>query len=283
MKLLVHLHIYYHEQLDWYLEKLSYIKACPWDLVVTWSGEHPQSEAKIRAFRPDAHILPVSNAGYDIWPFLHILKTLPLDAYDAVLKLHTKNTDERTNIINGIRLSGTKWRDCLVLPLLESTGQFQKTLQCLEKDPQCGMLCSGYLIRQPSRYLPEDSCALDAEMQRIGLQSKDRRFCAGSMFLARISPYLPLKDLDLSEADFESGASSHAIGTMAHIYERIISIAVSAEGYRLKPAPYRCTAYFFWKCGRTLGLILKQIFEINHSHIDGKKYITLLGVTFPLQ
>ena len=281
MKLLVHLHIYYHDQLDWFLEQLSYIAGCPWDLVVTWSGEHPQSETAVRAFRPDARILPVNNVGYDIWPFLHVLQTTDLTAYDWVMKLHTKNTDARTNKINGIKLSGTQWRDSLVLPLLESPRQFQRVLRQMEKHPRCGMICSGFLIRQPSRYLPEDSVDLEKEMRRIGLESQDRRFCAGAMFLARTAAYFPLQHIALSETDFEAG-TSHTIGTLAHTYERIISIAISAAGYTLVPADYRRLSYACWRIGRCVGALLKNIFALNHSKIDGRKYLTLFGFTFSI-
>ena len=281
MKLLVHLHVYYHDQLDWFLEQLSHIDGCSWDLTVTWSGEHPQSEAAVRVFRPDARILPVENVGYDIWPFLYVLQNTDLTAYDGVMKLHTKNTDERANKINGIKLSGTQWRDCLVLPLLESPQQFRKALHQLESNPRCGMVCSGFLIRQPSRYLPEDSADLEKEMSRIGLKCSDRRFCAGAMFLARSAAFLPLQSIALSESDFKAGGS-HAIGTLAHIYERIISNVVSAGGYALVPADYHRLSYAFWRIGRCIGSLLKNIFALNHSKIDGKKYLTLFGFTFPL-
>ena len=33
-KLLVHLHVYYREQLPWFLEKLAHLEE-PWDLLVT--------------------------------------------------------------------------------------------------------------------------------------------------------------------------------------------------------------------------------------------------------
>ena len=281
MKLLVHLHVYYHDQLDWFLEQLSHIDGCPWDLTVTWSGEHPQSEATVRAFRPNARILPVNNVGYDIWPFLYVLQNTDLTAYDAVLKLHTKNADARTNKINGLKLSGTQWRDCLVLPLLESPKQFRRVLRQMETHPRCGMVCSGFMIRQPSRYLAEDSVELEKEMRRIGLECSDRRFCAGAMFLARAVALLPLQKIALSEADFEAG-SSHSVGTLAHTYERILSIVVSAGGYTLVPADYRRISFAFWRIGRGIGALLKNIFALNHSKIDGKKYLTLFGFTFPL-
>ena len=38
-RLLVHLHVYYPEQLPWFVEKLSHINGCEWDLYVTCSRE----------------------------------------------------------------------------------------------------------------------------------------------------------------------------------------------------------------------------------------------------
>ena len=283
MKLLVHLHVYYHDQLPWFLERLAGIGGCDWDLAVTWSGTHPESEEMLRSFRSDAMMLPVENAGYDIWPFLKVLSTVDLSAYAWVLKLHTKRIDNHVDRINGIRLRGTQWRDLLVNPLLEGPAQFRKVFALLQEKEDAGMVCSGFLIRRCSPFLTEDGRALEDELERIGMKAKERKFCAGAMFLSRMEPFRRLAFLGLTAEDFGASAASHRTGTLAHVYERILGIAVLSCGYRILPAPYRRGAYCLWKAGRCIGEGLKRILALNRSHIDGRKYLTLLGFTFPLK
>ena len=61
--LLVHLHLYYHEQWGYFAKKLKYLNLCKWDLVVTLTRQDPALCAAIRAFKPGAKIIPVSNRG----------------------------------------------------------------------------------------------------------------------------------------------------------------------------------------------------------------------------
>ena len=73
-RLLVHLHVYYHDQVVYFIEKMKNISGCEWDLLVTYSEYDGRTEALIREFRPDAGFLKVENVGYDVWPFISVLK-----------------------------------------------------------------------------------------------------------------------------------------------------------------------------------------------------------------
>ena len=90
-RLLVHLHLYYHNQLEYMLQKLANINNCDWDLFVTVCEKNQNSIDKIKSLKPDAKIIKVDNKGYDIWPFLQVLNFVDLKNYDYILKIHTKN------------------------------------------------------------------------------------------------------------------------------------------------------------------------------------------------
>ena len=90
-RLIVHFHIYYHDQVDYFINKMKNINGCDWDLLVTYSTASSKTEAMIKEFKPDAQFLKVENAGYDVWPFIKVLKVLDFTKYDYILKLHTKN------------------------------------------------------------------------------------------------------------------------------------------------------------------------------------------------
>ena len=65
MKVLVHLHVYYLDQVPYFLEKLSSIGGCQWDLVVTSSSLPPREESLLREFKPDVRFIQAENVGYD--------------------------------------------------------------------------------------------------------------------------------------------------------------------------------------------------------------------------
>ena len=61
MKLLVHEHIYYHDQVDYIIKKLSKISDCDWDLYVTYAEYNESTEKKLKKFKPDTHFIKVKN------------------------------------------------------------------------------------------------------------------------------------------------------------------------------------------------------------------------------
>ena len=81
-RLLVHLHIYYHNQVDYFIGKMKNITDCEWDLLVTFSEYDSQTEALIKEFKPSAAFLKVENVGYDVWPFISVLKKIDFSRYD---------------------------------------------------------------------------------------------------------------------------------------------------------------------------------------------------------
>ena len=77
-KIAVHLHLYYLEQLDDILQRLSYLDGCKYDLFVTMSELNPQAHKKILKFNPQATIWQTPNFGYDIGPFIDFLHKIKL-------------------------------------------------------------------------------------------------------------------------------------------------------------------------------------------------------------
>lgn len=46
-RLFVHFHVYYHEQIDYFINKLSNINLCRWDLYVTVCEDNKETNNKI--------------------------------------------------------------------------------------------------------------------------------------------------------------------------------------------------------------------------------------------
>ena len=226
-RLLVHFHIYYHDQVEFFIEKMRNIVGCEWDLLVTYSEGSEQTESLIKEFKPEAEFLQVENAGYDVWPFIKVLKTIDFDKYDYILKLHTKNVSPTKNRINGLALKNERWRNILVDSMLADSERFTKCLNLLEKNSKCGIVCSYEMSKRRSMGLPEDLSALENEAERIGVTILSGKFVSGTMFLARLDAFKLIKDADLEvDAFAKHKAASHSTGSLAHVYERLMVFAV---------------------------------------------------------
>ena len=49
MKLLVHLHVFYHDQVPWFLERLRSLDGYDWDLIVTFCEADAAMEKAVKA------------------------------------------------------------------------------------------------------------------------------------------------------------------------------------------------------------------------------------------
>lgn len=283
-KVLVHLHIYYRNQTDYFIGKLSNICGCEWDLYVTMTELNSETESKLLSFKPDAHIMKVENRGYDVWPFIRVLKSVDLDKYDYILKLHTKNSNTPANRINGLNLKYYTWRNELVDPLLKNKDIFLKLLENFDRYPEVGLMCSHLLYKHISDGLKEDMSKLDNELKRLGLNVKNKKFCAGTMFIARSAPYKLFQDDRIVNINtFPDLPCSHSTGSMAHVYERILTMIVNADGYTVKPiiidwpkSIYIAVAYFVQP-------VLQKIFSIRRYGENRMKILTLFGFRFKIK
>ena len=144
-KILVCVHIYYHNQVDYIVEKLKNIKKYDYDLYVTYSQENQETKEKFIDFNKNTNFLLTENIGYDIYPFLVLIDKIDLDNYDCLLKLHTKNHD---------KYGSYNWRDDLYENLLDTEYIFRNNFNKLKK---YGMVGSKKWILKMGDKLPEDS------------------------------------------------------------------------------------------------------------------------------
>lgn len=228
MRLLVHFHIFYLEQVPWFLRKLANIHGVDWDLYVTGREE---AMPMLRTIKADAKFLEVENVGYDIWPFISVLRAVDLSRYTHILKIHTKNRAPKFIQLNGIWLPGYRWRNLLVNAVLGSKKRFLKALELSSK----GLVCEDLLVKNLSRTNPTDNEMLREEALRIGLDIKGRQFAAGTMFLSRIEPFDVFVSAPVDASLFRGKSATHLSGSPAHVYERLLSLAVTSAKYEIVP------------------------------------------------
>lgn len=281
-RLLVVFHVFYHDQVDYFIDKLRNINACQWDLVVTCSTCSEETESKLKAFVPDVRIIQVENVGYDIWPFVKALRIVDLTGYSLVLKLHTKNVNVPRWKANGLKMRGAQWRNVLVDSLLRSPEQFRRCLELFCRHNDTGMVCSYELLVGLTQRRREDLFMLKDEAERLGIDVKGGRFCAGTMFVVRTECMKKIIEGPVDEESWPSYSPSHSKGTLAHVYERLLSLSVTDCGYKIRTL----TAYKRHFAGvfihNVFSPLLKALFTVDRYGEDGRKYLTVLGMRFPL-
>lgn len=281
-KLLVILHVYYHDHVTYFIDKMKNINGCEWDLIVTYSEQSQRTKKKFKDFKPDTKFVVVDNTGYDVWPFIQTIKAIDLSGYDYILKLHTKNINNPSIKLNGLRQTGHRWRNLLVDSMLKSPKQFSKCLKRLEKNPKTGMLSCYELFVNLTDRRPEDTYMLEEEATRIGLQIKKGKFCAGTMFMVRPECLKTIINAEFTPDMWVAG-KSHSLGTLAHVYERLLCIAVLDAGYRCNTITTNRKKATKVLIHRRISKVLKSIFTIDRRAQDQKKFMIIFGKRIMLE
>ena len=281
MKILVHLHVFYHDQVPWFLDRLKSLDGFDWDLVVTWGVVDEGTERAVKAFKPDARFLLVENVGYDVWPFLQVISQVDLTPYDILFKLHTKNiTSDKTVRLNGVHMRKEDWRNIMVDALLGSPAQAGKVVSIFSEQPDAGMVCSAKVYSTLGA--PEDGKPLTDELEALGLHTDERRFCVGDMFAIRPCLLAPLTRrawrADMFPAHSETGSG----GTLAHVYERVFSLLAPAQGYRVVTTGLDEAYLRKMRVRKWVKPVLSFIFNLDWEGSPRRKVFTILGFKFTL-
>ena len=281
MKILVHLHVFYHDQVPWFLDRLKSLEGFDWDLVVTCGAPDEGTERAVKAFRSDARFLYVENVGYDVWPFLQMVSQVDLAPYDILFKLHTKNiTSSKTVRVNGVHMRKEAWRNILVDALLGSPAQARQVVSIFSEQPDVGLVCSAKLYS--SLDAPEDGKPLTDELQALGLRTDERRFCIGGMFAIRPCLLAPLARREWRADMFPSHSRSGSGGTLAHIYERVFSLLAPAQGYRVVTTGLDGNYLRRMRVRKWLKPVLSFLFNVDWEGSPRRKVLTILGFKFDL-
>lgn len=239
-KILVHLHLYYHEQLDFMLDKLTNIKNCEWDLYVTTCEYIPEANFKIIEFKEDAKIIQLKNVGYDVYPFIHVLGILNLDDYDYIIKIHTKKPLKYENY--------PCLRSILISSILGSYDVFQNNLNLLEQNKNIGMIGCANLLFDIEDESVENIPVTNTLLKRLAITKREGAFIAGTMFMVRAHLMNKIKELNLQLEEFKYNCQNKTLdsGTLAHAMESVLGVVVLDQGYAIAGVPYlESDAYIF--------------------------------------
>lgn len=230
-------HLYYPER---WPELASCLKACdrPFDLFVTYVNEDPVLE-RVKAEFPGVRFFKASaNRGFDIAPFLQVLGSIDVPAYDFIVKLHTKRdvVEPLPLFINTYDFDGPAWRNHLLRPF-RSHESWQKVWHVFDMDASVKMVADAHVILKP-RDAPWE---VEREVLRLSLGKardefafrlpREPLFVAGTMFAARAEVFKPFIGRYRGD-DFEASARDGTI-QLAYLLERLLGFSACSDGGKI--------------------------------------------------
>jgi len=230
-ELLVHLHLYYQDQTDYFLERLSNITV-PFRLIVTMTDENAEISKRIQSRFPDASILTVENSGYDVYPFFQAMKQVDLSQFKYILKIHTKNSRNSLKV-NHLHFHGYGFRDNLISPLIGSRKNFDRVYRAISSSDKVGIVCPRFFL------LKKEAAGNNSMTQSLCRDydipyNPEAVFCSGTMFLCRTEIIQFLLKNDYKSSDYGKQLKTGNIGSLAHSMETMFGMACSHLGYDVK-------------------------------------------------
>ncbi|MGN0915688.1 MAG: rhamnan synthesis F family protein [Succinivibrio sp.] len=269
-KILVVAHIFYHEMWSLIAEKIENLKGYDFDLIVSTTSNLEELTSRVHEKFADAKVVLTENRGYDIWPFIKVLKTLDLDKYEYVVKVHTKRDMGKiiASIDDKYFFRGSSWRDML-LSFISTRENLDKCIRAFEEDPSIGMINNHRLfdITRESADNPHFVyCFTEARklLCSVGIKPypyNEVKYVAGTMFICRASILKPLLAMDFDVSQF-AAVNRKNENDLAHVTERLFGWLVSSQGYSFG-APFNTfkeSFHFFFHCA----LCKLLIFKLRH-------------------
>lgn len=268
MRVAAIVHVFYPEMWPELRDCLKVVS--PDDLTVTYVDDKSVVEAK-RDF-PTARFILCENRGYDVWPFVTALKAINPAAFDLVVKLHTKRDIIKSHpfVMNGALLNGSAWRDYL-LAFVKTSEAWKATCETFA-DSRVGLVSDIHLVYGRSE---GGKNWFDDAVRELKTNFKLRVprgawFVGGTMFAVRGKLLKVFADYPFT-AEMFTASGSHEPTTYAHLMERMLGLAVEAQGYRL-------AAFNGSVAWRRFLTALKRFFFDNRQS-ERRHSVRVLGIT----
>jgi lipopolysaccharide biosynthesis protein len=217
-------HVFYPELID-------EVQACWRDmpdgtpLFVTTTREQAAAVLARVGNVPAVTVIAGENRGRDVAPFLSLLRSGHLDAYDVVLKLHTKRSPH-------LRY-GDLVRRALYLALAGSRDDVGRILAIFE-DPNVGMVGWAPVFLTTGRHWGTNRRRVEEIVSGMGMTMPETPgFFGGTMFWFRPAAMKPLGGLSLGGQHFETEAGQLDC-TLHHALERCFALVASGAGFSVK-------------------------------------------------
>lgn len=277
----IHLHLYYPELLDEFIEHLAniefnfslYVSVPSLDLIT-------ETQEKLVESLPEATVTVKSfpNRGRDIAPFICGFGE-QLIKHDLLAHFHTKQSPHN--------LRKADWRNQLLTYLLGSASAINRMIRHFQESRNIGLMFPIYhysLKGQISWGANFDECQQLATKLGLNIdREKLHLFPAGSMFWARCDALYPLFNADLTFDDFPE-EQNQVDGTTAHAVERLFGEIAHHSGYDLLQVktdkPFNLTHYYPKKWPYIEPLNVSQvILDYQKNKKSGNKTVVYTALT----
>lgn len=256
-KFLVIAHVYYHEMWSLLDSCIQNLPKDSFDLIVTTTSNIDELSSKVKEHYPNAKVKLCENRGYDIWPFIKALKTVNLDEYEFLIKIHTKRDMGKIVAIidNKYFFRGQYWRNML-LSFISSKENFHKCLEAF-KDPAVGMI-NNHRLFDKTRETTDNPhlvyCLNEARklLSEVGTMSKpydEVEYVAGTMFICRATIIKPLQLMNFDVNRF-AVVNRKNENDLAHVMERVFGWLVTSQGFSITDpySTFKESFRFFFHC-----------------------------------
>lgn len=240
VKILLHIHVYYVKswhRIEKRIKSLVANKSLEIKILTTVSSNINDSDiSKIeQAQLPNMSVIRVPNEGYNVQPFFHILKSVSLDEYDYLIKLHTKNTVFGIDMrLNGRFISRIQWQNFLIDAIAGSPKIMEENISRMQSDPTLWMIGSSYCITKFSSDDEEERRLIENYIRILHADEiSNAQYIAGTMFMVKTEILKPLIETGLVDEKFEISESHKLGGTKAHAIERIFGILVALNNKKI--------------------------------------------------
>jgi hypothetical protein len=204
-------------------------------LFVTLTREDDALARRIFTDFPAAKVDVVENRGRDARPFLQLLESGALDAYELVCKIHGK----RSLRSGASPLFGEMFRRAALLDLIGSDAQVEDIQNQFASEPFLGLVGpERFRARSrhndPAEVMGASRATIEALARRMGSEIGRGEYDVfhGTMFWARPKALARLRGLGLAATGFSAEAGRED-GEMEHAVEGLINHAVRAAGFKV--------------------------------------------------
>ena len=281
VKILVHLHLYYVYAWTEIKEFLDNLSCYTYDLIVTYPEVSFNEEIinSIKKYKKNVQIICVENRGFDIGPFIGILKNVNLNKYDIVYHLHTKSIAGKGRLTYGRLFKGKSWfHQCFSGTL--GVFNVHKGIDILLNSSQYGIIAAKNLMFTDT---PERRNLVCEYAKRLGINVPENYvFIGGSCFGIKANALKNIQKLNFSIDSFQP--SRRYIFTLAHAMERIIFIIALNNGIKIKGLHtlYNNHPLRVWQINQKLkkyqNKLLKKLHQFGFSDLKPLKLDTRSGL-----
>jgi glycosyltransferase involved in cell wall biosynthesis len=231
-------HVFYIELVDDLIEKFLHLNGI--DFVVTCRVEiYSDVKSKFEKLSHNSCIVAVENEGYDVLPFLKLLKPLNVAGYQNFIKLHTKR-DHPNKLVSSI------WRESLVDDLIRDNKQKDLVLNQLSKMGGAIVVGSGinYLSYRYTKYHNHNHnhVVQIAKLFKIHISEYDDwGFFAGTMFAGRVKEFQHLDNKELIKFLIDGNKAALGSGVDSspyHALERLFCLLLTKDTSRISCVDY---------------------------------------------